>query len=130
MIFDRIVRAGLVIGCAVDAGVAILSIFFQPLLGPLLDFPVKDPALTTIAGGEFLVVALVYALLLRDLERFRPMLWLVALDQFFAGALVAYTIAIGQVAGTAKTVGPIPLNAALTIVFVIAARQRPLQRDL
>ena len=120
---ERVVRIGLVIGCAVDAGVAILSVFFQGLLGPLLDFPVKDPALTTIAGGEFLVVALIYALLLRDLERFRPFLWLVALDQFFAGALVIYTMAIGEVAKTTKTVGPIPLNFALAILFAYAARK-------
>jgi hypothetical protein len=121
-VFERIVRVGLIIGGIVDAGVAIMSFFFQGLLGPLLDFPVKDPALTTIAGGEFLIVACLYALLLRDLERFRPLLWLVALDQLFAGALVAYTIAIGEVAATPKTIGPIPLNVALAAIFVIAAR--------
>ncbi len=122
--FERVLRIALAIGCTIDAGVAVLSIFFQSLLGPLLDFPVKDPALTTLAGGEFLIVALIYALLLRDLERFRPFLWLVCLDQFFAGILVLYTVAIHEVAATPKIVGPIPFNLALAALFAVAARKK------
>jgi hypothetical protein len=122
--FERVTRIALVIGCVVDVGVAMLALFFQSLLGPLLDVPTKDPALTTIAGGEFLIVALIYALLLRDLERFRPFLWLVFLDQFFAAVLVIYTISIGEVAGTWKTIGPVPLNLALAAIFAIAASRR------
>jgi hypothetical protein len=128
--FAKIVRVALAIGGIVDLGVAILALFFQPLLGPLLDVPTKDPALTTIAGGEFLIVALIYGLLLRDLDRFKPFLWLVFLDQLFAAVLVIYTIAIGEVAGTWKTIGPIPLNVLLAAIFAIAARAKPLQRDL
>ena len=123
-LFERVLRVGLAIGCAVDAGVAILSLFFQNLLGPLLDFPVKDAALTTIAGGEFLVVALIYALLLRDLDRFRPFLWLVCLDQFFAAVLVLYTISLHEVAATPKTFGPIPLNLILAALFAVAALKK------
>jgi hypothetical protein len=123
-LFAKIVRVALAIGGVVDLGVAILALFFQPLLGPLLDVPTKDPALTTIAGGEFLIVALIYALLLRDLDRFKPFLWLVCLDQLFAAGLVIYTIAIGEVAGTPKTIGPIPLNLLLAAIFAIAARAK------
>ena len=123
-VFARIVRIALVIGGIVDFGVAILALFFQSLLGPLLDVPTKDPALTTIAGGEFLIVALIYALLLRDLDRFKPLLWLVFLDQFFAAVLVIYTISQHEVAGTWKTLGPIPLNLILAAIFAIAARAK------
>jgi hypothetical protein len=128
--FAKIVRVALAIGFLLDFGVAILALFFQPLLGPLLDVPTKDPALTTIAGGEFLVASLIYVLLFRDLDRFKPFLWLVCLDQLFAGVLVSYTIAIGEVAGTWKTIGPVPFNLLLAAIFAIAARAKPLKRDL
>ncbi len=52
----RLLRVALWIGAVVDGVVAVLALFFQPLLGPLLDVPVKDPALTTIAGGEYVVL--------------------------------------------------------------------------
>ena len=100
------------IGALVDLTVAVLAIFFQPLLGPLFDIPTKDPALTTIAGGEYLVVVLVYVALLRDLERFGPLLWLVALDQLLAGVIPGIEIARGHVAATWKTIRPDPVQSA------------------
>jgi hypothetical protein len=118
---SRLLRIAIAIGALVDASVAILALFFQPLLGPLLDVPTKDPALTTIAGGEYVVVTLIYIVLLRDLERYRALLWLVALDQAFAAVLPAYEIARGHVAQTWKTVGPIPFNAALAAIYVFGA---------
>jgi hypothetical protein len=118
----RFVKLALAVGVVVDATVAVLALFFQPLLGPLFDIPTKDPALTTIAGGEYVVVTLVYVLLLRDLERFRPLLWLVALDQAFAALLPGLEIARGHVVATWKTIGPIPFNALLAVVYVTAAR--------
>jgi len=120
----RFLRAAIAIGAVVDATVAILALFFQQLLGPLFDIPTKDPALTTIAGGEYVVVTLLYVVLLRDLERFAPLLWLVALDQLFAGIIPGLEIARGHVAATWKTIGPIPLNLTLSLVYALAARAR------
>jgi hypothetical protein len=94
------------------------------LLGPLLDVPTKDPALTTIAGGEYVVVASIYAVLLRDLKKYRVLLWLIALDQAFAAILPAYEIARGHVVATWKTIGPIPFNAALAAIYVAGARTK------
>jgi hypothetical protein len=122
---DRLVRVAIGIGAVIDATVAILALFFQPLLGPLFDIPVKDPAITTIAGGEYVVVTLLYVALLRDLERFRGLLWLIALDQTFAAAIPAYTIARGQVVATWKTIGPIPVSVLLAIVYAVAAARGP-----
>jgi len=119
------VRVAIGIGAVIDATVAILALFFQPLLGPLFDIPVKDPAITTIAGGEYVVVTLLYVALLRDLERFRGLLWLIALDQTFAAAIPAYTIARGQVVATWKTIGPIPVSVLLAIVYAVAAARGP-----
>ncbi len=118
-------RVAIGIGAVIDATVAILALFFQPLLGPLFDIPVKDPAITTIAGGEYVVVTLLYVALLRDLERFRGLLWLIALDQTFAAAIPAYTIARGQVVATWKTIGPIPVSVLLAIVYAVAAARGP-----
>lgn len=120
----RLLRVAVAIGALVDATVAILALFFQPLLGPLLDVPTKDPALTTIAGGEYVVVTAIYVAILRDLERYRALLWLVALDQTFAAALPAYEIARGHVVATWKTIGPIPFNLALAIAYAIGATKR------
>ncbi len=117
-------RIAIAIGLLVDATVAILALFFQPLLGPLLDVPTKDPALTTIAGGEYVVVASIYAILLRDLKKYRVLLWLIALDQAFAAILPAYEIARGHVVATWKTIGPIPFNAALAAIYVAGARSK------
>lgn len=118
----RLLRIALVLGAVVDATVAILAIFFQPLLGPLFDVPTKDPALTTIAGGEYVVVTLIYVMLLRDTKRYAPLLWLAALDQLFAGLIPAWEISRGHVVATWKTIGPIPLNLILAATFALAAR--------
>ena len=123
-------RMAVAIGFCVDAGVAILALFFQAQLGPLLDIPLKDPALTTIAGGEFIVVALVYALVFREPERYRSLLWLCALDQAFAVLLPGIEIARGNVAATFKTLGPIPFSALLAVLYAWGAagsamRSRP-----
>jgi hypothetical protein len=124
-----LLRAAIALGALIDTGVAILALFFQSLLGPLFDIPAKDPALTTIAGGEYVVVALVYVLLLRDLERYRGLLWLIALDQLFAALLPALEISRGHVAATWKTFGPIPVNLLLVAVYVVAARRPGAPRD-
>ena len=116
----KLLRAAIALGALVDAGVAILALFFQSLLGPLFDIPTKDPALTTIAGGEYVVVTLVYVMLLRDFERYRALLWLVALDQLFAGLIPALEISRGHVVATWKTIGPIPLNLLLCAIYAVA----------
>ncbi|GAC1304714.1 MAG: hypothetical protein NVSMB19_15730 [Vulcanimicrobiaceae bacterium] len=117
----KFLRVAIAIGALVDTSVALLALFFQPLLGPLFDIPTKDPALTTIAGGEYVVVTLVYVLLLRDLERYRALLWLIALDQLFAGLIPALEISRGNVVATWKTLGPIPLNLLLAALYTSAA---------
>ena len=116
-----VVRAALVVGFAIDAFVAILALFFQDLLGPLLDVPTKDPALTTVAGGEFLVASLVYLTALRFPTAARPLLWICALDQTLAALLPAIEIARGHVVATWKTIGPIPGNVLLAAIFVYGA---------
>jgi hypothetical protein len=118
-------RVAVAIGLCVDTVVAVLALFFQPLLGPLFDIPVKDPALTTIAGGEYVVVALVYALVLRDPGRFHPLLWLCAIDQAFAAFLPAVEIGRGNVVASWKTIGPIPLNALLAVCYAVLAARAP-----
>ncbi|MBD5654205.1 MAG: hypothetical protein IAI50_03365 [Candidatus Eremiobacteraeota bacterium] len=120
----QLLRVAIGIGAAVDFGVAILAIFFQPLLGPLLDVPTKDPALTTIAGGEYLVVTLIYIVLLRDLRRYGILLWLVALDQLLAAVIPSIAIARGQVVASWKTLLPVPFNLALAAIYAVAARER------
>jgi hypothetical protein len=70
-VFATALRAALVVGFLIDAGLALLALFAQPLIAPLLDVPVKDPALTTIFGGTLLVLACLYVLVLRDTERWR-----------------------------------------------------------
>lgn len=104
-------------------GVAVIALFFQAQLGPLFDIPLKDPALTTIAGGEYIVVALIYVLVFREPERYRSLLWLCMLDQAFAALLPAIEIGRGNVVATIKTLGPIPLNALLAVVYFWGARR-------
>jgi hypothetical protein len=120
-VFAIALRAALVIGFLVDAGIALLALFAQPLIAPLLDVPVKDPALTTIYGGALLVLACIYALVLRDAERWQPLLWLCALDQTLSVLLTALEIARGHVLLTVKTVGPMPIQAVLVALFVAGA---------
>jgi hypothetical protein len=122
-----LVRVVLAVGFAVDASVALLALFAQGFLEPLLDIPVRDPALTSIAGGEFAVVACVYAVAFRDPRRWSVLLWICALDQLAAVVLPALAIAHGQIPATVKTVGPIPLQAIMALVLVLGAgnRRRP-----
>ncbi len=123
-VLRRVLGVALAIGLAIDAFVGIFGLFFQPYLGPLLDIPMKDPALTTIAGGEFIVVACVYAIALRDPVRYRALLWICALDQVFAALLPGVEIMRGNIAASWKTVGPIPLDAALAIIIALGTRLR------
>ena len=115
-------RIALAIGFGIDAFVGILCLIAQPLLEPLLDIPVKDPAVTTIAGGELLVAAGIYAFVFRDPQRWRPLLWLCALDQAFGVLLPAIEIARGHAPATLKTLGPMPLQLVLVAVYIVGAR--------
>jgi uncharacterized membrane protein len=121
-----LLRVALAIGFCVDFFVAIVALFFQNAMGPLFDIPLKDPAATTIVGGEFVVVSLVYLTILRAPSRYRALLWLVVLDQAFAVVLPAYEIARGNVAATWKTIGPMPFNALLAGIYLYALlRSKP-----
>lgn len=122
--FVLVLRVALVIGFCIDAGVGLLCLLAQPFLQPLLDIPVKDPAVTTIAGGELVVASVIYALVLRDLQRWRPLLWLCALDQFFGALLPALEIAHGHAPATFKTLAPIPLQLVLVAIYIVGARIR------
>jgi hypothetical protein len=117
-----ILRIALVLGFCIDAIVGLLCIVAQPLLQPLLDIPVKDPAVTTIAGGELLVAAGIYAFVLRDPQRWRPLLWLCALDQTLGVILPAIEIARGHAPATLKTLGPMPFQAILIAIYLWSAR--------
>jgi hypothetical protein len=117
-----VLRIALAIGFCIDALVGLLCVFAQPLLEPLLDIPVKDPAVTTIAGGELLVAAGIYAFVFRNPERWRPLLWLCALDQTLGVLLPAIEIAHGHAPATAKTLGPMPLQLLLVAAYVVGAR--------
>jgi hypothetical protein len=117
-----VLRIALAIGFCIDAFVGVLCVVAQPLLGPLLDIPVKDPAVTTIAGGELIVAAGIYAFVFRDPQRWRPLLWLCALDQLFGVVLPAIEIARGHAPATLKTLGPMPLQLLLVAVYVVGAR--------
>ena len=119
-----VLRVALILGIAIDAYVSALALFAQGLIEPLLDLPVRDPALTTIAGGEFAVVAGLYAAAFREPRRYRPLLWLCALDQLFAVVLPALAIVHGQIPATPKTVGPLPVQSALAIVYALGAARR------
>jgi len=117
-----VLRIALAIGALTDLFVAALMLFFQSLTGPLLDVPTRDPSIAAFVGCELVVVALVYLALLRDPVRFRPLLYIVALDQVFAAAWPAFEVWRGDIAGTWKTLGPIPFNLALVTIYLIAAR--------
>jgi hypothetical protein len=117
-----VLRIALAIGFCIDFFVGLLCVVAQPLLQPLLDIPVRDPAVTTIAGGELLVAAGIYAFVLRDPRRWQPLLWLCALDQTFGVVLPALEIAHGHAPATLKTLGPMPLQLLLVAVYVAGAR--------
>jgi hypothetical protein len=117
-----VLRIALALGFCIDFFVGLLCIVAQPLLQPLLDIPVKDPAVTTIAGGELIVASVIYALLLRDLTRWKPLLWLCALDQFFGVVLPAIEIARGHAPATFKTLAPMLPQLVLIAIYIGAAR--------
>ncbi len=119
--FATVLRAALALGVVIDGGVGLVAMFAQPLIQPLSDIPVRDPTITRLAGAEFIVVACVYALAFRDPVRWRPLLWLCALDQTFAVILPAIEIAHGAFPATIKTVGPIPLSVLLVVIYVVGA---------
>ena len=119
--FTLVVRVGLAIGGAIDLFVGLLSLFAPQLLQPLFDIPVKDPTAVQIGGGEFVVAALVYALAFRDPVRFRPLLWLCALDQLFAVALPGLAVVHGAAPATWKIIAPIPFQALLAVLFAVYA---------
>jgi hypothetical protein len=115
-------RIALAIGLCIDLGVAIISLLAQGLVEPVFGVPLRDPALTLISGGEYLVVACVYLLALRDPARYRALLWLCALDQVLAIVLPLSTILRGEIDASWKTLGPLPLQFALALIYAIAAR--------
>lgn len=119
-----VLRIALAIGALTDGFVAVLMLFFQSSAGAILDIPTKDSAITTFAGCELMLVVLVYVALLRDPVRFRPLLYIVALDQVVAAAWPAFEVWRGDVTATWKTLGPIPINLVLVAVFLIGARVR------
>ncbi|MBV8751186.1 MAG: hypothetical protein JO103_15870 [Candidatus Eremiobacteraeota bacterium] len=119
--FTIILRIALAIGVCIDGFVGLLSLFAPQLLEPLFDVPVKDVTAVQIAGGEFVVAALVYALAFADPRRFRALLWLCALDQLFAVVLPALALAHGAMPATWKTIAPIPFQALLALLFAYAA---------
>ncbi len=108
--------------------VGVVSIFFQPLMAPLFDVPARDPAMTMLAGGELIVVSLVYVALLRDPVRLRPLYWIAAADQVAAIALPLSAVLHGYIPATLKILGPMPLNALLVAIFVWGALRRPANR--
>ncbi len=126
--FDAVLRVALAFGMLIDGGVALLALFAQPLIGPLLDVPVKDPAATTILGGELLVVACLYAFVLRNPVRWQPLLWLCALDQTLGVLLPAIEIARGNAPATFKTLGPMPFQAILAALYIAGALRRAKRR--
>jgi len=118
----KILRIALIVGAVGDIGIALFCWFFQSQLGPILDVPTKDPALTTIAGGEYLIVGLLYILAYRDLPKYRPLLWLFALDQLLAIALPLLEMSRGNAIVSWKTLGPMPLNAVLLTLYMWGSR--------
>lgn len=119
--FTLAVRVALAIGFCIDGFVGLLCLFAQPLIEPLLGLAVKDPAMTTIAGGELIVAAGVYALAFTDPARWRPLLWLCALDQTLGIVLPALEIARGSAPAVWKTLGPMPFQAVLVSLYVTYA---------
>jgi hypothetical protein len=121
MTFTFLVRVGLALGFLIDLCVGLLSLLAPQLMQPLFDVPVHDVMTAQIAGGEFVVVAFVYAVAFRDPVRFRALLWLCALDQLFAVVLPALGVAHGALPSTWKIIAPIPFSAALALLFIAYA---------
>ena len=117
----KALRIALALGFLIDGFVGLISLFAPGLLKPLFDLPVKEMLTAQIAGGEFIVVALVYAVAFANPVRFRPLLWLCAVDQAFAVLLPALGIAHGAVPATWKVLAPIPLSALLAALYAAYA---------
>jgi hypothetical protein len=128
-LFRVVLRIGLAIGFGIDLYVGVIALFAPQLIMPLMDIPVHDPAFAQLAGSEFVVAALVYAVVFRDPRRFRILLWLCALDQFFAVVMPANAIVHGTIPSTWKTVAPIPFQALLAVLFAFAATRGPTAAD-
>ena len=122
-----VLRIALALGFLIDFCVGVISLFAPELVQPLFDIPVKDATLAPIAGAEFIVAALVYALAFSDPRRFRPLLWLCALDQLFAVVLPTLAIAHGTFPATWKVIAPIPFQALLAVLF-LAYAARPARK--
>lgn len=120
-VFALVVRIALAIGFLIDVYVGLLALFAPQLMTPLLDIPVRDALTAHFAGAELVVAGLIYAVAFRDPVRFRPLLWVCALDQAFAVVLPWLAIAHGEVPGTWKVVAPIPLQAVMAVVFAVYA---------
>ena len=116
-----LLRIALAIGFCIDAYVALLALVAPQLIPPLLDIPVHDPTLVQVAGGEYVVAALVYAVTFSDPPRWRPLLWVCALDQAFAVVLPALAVAHGALPTSWKIIAPIPFQALLALVYVAGA---------
>ncbi|HYW52466.1 MAG TPA: hypothetical protein VE826_00780 [Dongiaceae bacterium] len=119
--FTPAVRVGLAIGFCIDLYVGALSLFAPQAITPLLDIPMHDPTLAMLAGGEYVVAALVYAAAFRDPRRFRALLWICAADQLFAVVMPAILVAHGAIPSTWKIVAPIPFQALLAVLFAVYA---------
>jgi hypothetical protein len=119
----NVLRVALVIGALIDFFVAIVVMLFPQSSAALFDIPVRDQTAALLGGGELLVAGCIYVLILRDVERFRPFLWLVALDQLFAALLPGIEVLRGHLPATFKILAPMPLNLALVAVYVLAARK-------
>jgi hypothetical protein len=118
-----VLRVALVVGAFIDFFVAIVVMVFPQSSAALFDIPVHDPTAALLGGGELLVAGFIYVLILRDVERFRPFLWLVALDQLFAALLPGIEVLRGHLPATLKILAPMPINLALVVVYVLAARK-------
>ncbi|GAC1617906.1 MAG: hypothetical protein NVS4B13_10870 [Candidatus Elarobacter sp.] len=116
-----VLRIALAIGFCIDLYVGVLSLVAPQLITPLLDIPMHDATLARLAGGEFVVAALVYALALRDPRHYRALLWLCALDQLFAVVMPTLAVAHGAIPSTWKIVAPIPFQALLALLFAVYA---------
>ncbi len=115
------VRAALVVGAAIDLFVGIVLLVVPQLAAPLFDVSVRDGLVASFAGSELIVAACVYALTLRDPQRYRVFLWVCALDQFFAVVGPSIAVADGAMPATWKVIAPIPLQAVLCVLFVFYA---------
>lgn len=114
-------RIALALGLAVDAYVAVLAVFFPGRIPAALDIPTTDRLALLLGGGEYAVVACVYALALRDPRRSRALLWICAIDQLFAVVIPALLVLRGDLPASWKVLAPIPVQAAFAAIFIRGA---------